>query len=166
MNVRDITNSDIQQILRLNEESVNYLSPLDAQKLSKLITQAKYYKLIIIENKVVAFILAFDQDADYDSPNYQWFKTRYNSFLYIDRIVVSIEYRRMGLADSIYNDIIAFANNCLYEYLTCEIDILPPNPGSIRFHDKHKFVEIGTQWLYNKEKQVSLRERKISRENN
>jgi uncharacterized protein len=161
MTIRNITPSEYQVILELNRISVNFLSPLDIDKLVKLLSEAKYHKVFLIEGKVAAFILAFDQKASYDSPNYLWFKERYSTFLYIDRIVVSDQHRRKGIADSLYNDIIEFAKTNNYPVLTCELDKIPPNPGSIHFHDKHKFVEVGTQWLYNGEKQVSLRERSI-----
>ena len=36
-----------------------------------------------------ALLLAFDQDADYDSPNFLWFRSRYSRFVYVDRIVVA-----------------------------------------------------------------------------
>jgi len=129
--------------------------------LNALINQAIFHKVVIIDEIVAAFILAFDQNADYDSQNYLWFKDRYTSFVYIDRIVVSSEHRRKGIADTIYREIIIFARTNDYDYLTCEIDIIPPNPGSIKFHEKYNFVEVGTHWLYKGEKQVSLRERKV-----
>jgi uncharacterized protein len=33
-------------------------------------------------------MLAFDQDADYDSPNFLWFRERLARFVYADRVVV------------------------------------------------------------------------------
>ena len=161
MTIRNITTSEYQVVLELNRISVNFLSHLNIDKLLILLSEAKYHKVFLIDEKVAAFILAFDQKASYDSPNYLWFKERYSTFLYIDRIVVSDQYRRKGIADDLYNDLIEFAKTNNYPVLTCEIDKIPPNPGSIHFHDKHEFVEVGTQWLYNGEKQVSLRERKI-----
>jgi predicted GNAT superfamily acetyltransferase len=43
-----------------------------------------------------AFLLALDQDADYDSPNFRWFSARYPRFVYVDRIVVASAARGRG----------------------------------------------------------------------
>jgi predicted GNAT superfamily acetyltransferase len=161
--IRDITVEDYPAILQMNEASVHYLSPLDRLRLEMLHQQARYHKVIEIENTLAAFMLAFDRDAKYDSPNYLWFRDRYSSFLYIDRVVVHEDFRRRGLADEFYCDLQVYALQHRYAYLTCEIDSQPPNLGSIRFHEKHQFVEVGTQWLYNGAKQVSLRERRLAK---
>ncbi len=43
-----------------------------------------------------ALLLAFDQAADYDSPNFLWFRERFPRFVYVDRIVVAGEARGRG----------------------------------------------------------------------
>jgi hypothetical protein len=40
--------------------------------------------------------------------------------------------------------------------VTCEYNLVPANEPSRRFHDKFGFREMGTQWLANGAKQVSL----------
>lgn len=162
MVISEITNKELPQILKINEASVNFLSPLNSDLLVELIKQGKYHKIVILDGKVVAFILTLEKDANYLSPNYLWFKNKYNTFLYVDRIVVAKEYRRQGIGDFIYSQVIEYASKNGFEYLTCEIDIEPPNPGSIKFHDKHKFVEVGKQWIYGGIKQVSLRTRTLA----
>ena len=37
-----------------------------------------------------AFLLAFDEASDYDSPNFLWFRERYPRFAYVDRIAVAL----------------------------------------------------------------------------
>ena len=41
---------------------------------------------------LVAFCIVFSQGSIYDSRNYQWFSQNYDSFVYMDRIVVSQNY--------------------------------------------------------------------------
>ena len=36
-----------------------------------------------------ALLLAFDQDATYNNPNFAWFKARFPRFVYVDRVVVA-----------------------------------------------------------------------------
>src|SRR4051812_2035101 len=49
--------------------------------------------------------LAMDQDADYASPNFQWFRARYPRFVYVDRIVVAPSARGRGYARLLYRDL-------------------------------------------------------------
>ena len=40
--------------------------------------------------------------------------------------------------------------------LTCEVNLKPPNDGSILFHEKYGFEQVGTQETDGGEKEVSL----------
>ena len=86
--LRDAEPGDFKQILLLNQASVHFLSPLTAQRLALLHGLADCHRVAEHDGRVSAFLLAFAQGADYDSPNYQWFAQRYERFLYVDRIVV------------------------------------------------------------------------------
>ena len=70
---RDATPDDFPAILALNAESVHFLSPLDAPRLQRLHAQAAYHRIVTAGGGVAAFLLAFREGADYDSPNYRWF---------------------------------------------------------------------------------------------
>ena len=159
--IRSAEPADFPSILELNAESVHYLSPLDIQGLGHLHSQAAYHKVVEVEGRVAAFLLAFREGADYDSPNYIWFSERYASFLYIDRAVVHKDQRRKGHAAALYDDFIGFAAGTGIDIITCEVDIQPPNTGSLHFHETYDFHEVGTQWLNGGRKQVSLREKRI-----
>ena len=157
--IRDAVPADFPAILELNFESVRFLSPLSPQRLDRLHRMAAYHKVIEHEGAVAAFLLAFREGADYDSPNYAWFGERYPEFLYIDRIVAAPAARGQGFAATLYEDIIAFASRAGALPLTCEFDLDPPNPDSMRFHARMGFHEVGTQWLYGGTKQVSMQAR-------
>src|SRR5438045_4014878 len=117
--IRDTVTSDFQAILALNAESEHFLSPMDADRLSLLHSHAVYHRVAEIGSKVAGFLLAFREGADYDSPNYRWFSNRYDSFLYIDRVVVSALYREKGLGSSLYQDLFAFAAQQEIATVTC-----------------------------------------------
>lgn len=159
--VRDATASDFPAILALNAESVQFLSPLDAERLQRLHVQAAYHRVIDLAGEVAAFLLVLREGADYDSPNYLWFTQRYARFLYIDRIVVDVRRHGQGLAAQLYDDLLAFAKTHGVAQLTCEFDLAPPNPASAKFHARYGFREVGTQWLGGGRKQVSLQARAI-----
>ena len=60
--------SDIEPaVLALNNEHAEELSWLEPERLSELVGQAFYARRI---GDLEAFLLAFDQEADYDSPNF------------------------------------------------------------------------------------------------
>ena len=87
--------------------------------------------------------MAFDQDADYDSPNYLWFRARYPRFVYVDRIVVAPAMRKRGLANRLYEDLFRVAKDASHDRVVCEVNSDPPNPASDAFHAALGFVEVG-----------------------
>ena len=161
--LRDARREDFAAILALNEESVRFTSPLSAERLDALHRVAAYHRVVEIDREAAAFLLAFREGAPYDSPNYLWFAERYPQFLYIDRIVVAPAQRGARLGIALYDDVIAFAAASRVPWLTCEFDVDPPNPASMRFHERMGFGEVGTQWLGGGKKRVSLQARAISR---
>ena len=155
--IRAFTPADYAAILRLNEESVHFLSPLSGQRLAHLHAQSAVHVVAEAQpGEVMAFLLAFREGADYDSPNYQWFASRYERFLYVDRVVVSSVSRAGGLGSRLYQQVFTQAAEQGVPLVTCEFDVEPPNPASERFHAKFGFVEVGRQSAAGGAKRVSL----------
>ena len=154
--IRDATSADHVAIVRLNLESEHLLSPLDAQRLAHLDQQAAYHRVIESDGEVIAFLLAFREDVPYDSPNYRWFAARYERFLYIDRIAVSASQQGRQLGRALYADLFAFARQHGIGTIACEFYVVPLNEASRAFHARHGFHEVGTQWVAEGKKQVSL----------
>ena len=73
-------------LLALNNEHAQELSWLEPARLQHLVEQSFLARRI---GNLEAFLLAFDQAARYDSPNFLWFCARYPRFVYVDRIVVA-----------------------------------------------------------------------------
>lgn len=94
-----------------------------------------------------AFIIAFDQDADYDSPNFLWFRDRYERFAYIDRIVVASSAHGQGLGRALYERLFAESKAAGYPCVLAEVNVNPPNPGSLAFHARMGFEAVGEQVL-------------------
>lgn len=153
---RDATPADFLRILALNEESVRFLSPLTPERLARLHGQSAVHRVVGIDGTIAAFLLAFREGADYDSPNYRWFAARYERFLYIDRVVVANVFQGRGLGALLYADLFDFARTSGARRVTCEFDVDPPNEASRRFHARHGFVEVGGQAVAGGKKTVSL----------
>jgi predicted GNAT superfamily acetyltransferase len=60
-------------IVCLNNANARDTSPLDADKLARMIAEARVATLV---DPGAAFLLAFDQSANYHSWNFMWFRQR------------------------------------------------------------------------------------------
>jgi predicted GNAT superfamily acetyltransferase len=156
MNSRHMTPADFAEVLALNEESVEYLSPLSYSQLEDLHRQSAFSRVVDVDGRVIAFILALGQGADYDSVNYQWFEKRYAEFLYVDRVVVSLDAHGNGAGSILYRQLFEHASRRRIPLVACEFDVEPPTPASERFHAKFGFVEVGRQLVAGGRKTVSL----------
>ena len=154
--IRPAELTDFAAILALNAASVHSLSPLSHERLEQLHEASALHLVVENDQKVVAFFLAMGENANYDSVNYQWFASRYRSFLYIDRIVVSQSARASGVGSRLYNYALDFAAKTGLDLLTCEFDVDPPNEVSERFHARFGFREVGRQRYGASKKQVAL----------
>ena len=165
MILRDANLSDFSQILKLNHESVHFLSPLTPEGLEHRHKEAAYHRVFEEGGKVIAFLLAFREGCGYGSPNYRWFSENFENFIYIDRVVVSLANRGRGIGPSLYADLFSFAARTNSVRVTCEFDIDPPNDISRRFHERYGFKEVGAQFVASGRKQVSLRAVSLPSEN-
>jgi predicted GNAT superfamily acetyltransferase len=129
-----------QRVLALNNEHARELSLLDADRLVELVGRAFLSRRI---GAVDAWLLAFDQDADYDSPNFLWFRLRYARFVYVDRIVVAAPARGRGHARRLYDALFHEARRAGHYRVVCEVNHEPPNPESDAFHAALGFSEVG-----------------------
>ena len=128
-------------LLTLNNAHAQELSWLEAERLQYLVREAFVARRI---GNLDAFLLAFDQDARYDSPNFIWFRARYPRFVYVDRIVVAPSARGRGCARRLYDDLFEHAVRAGHDRIVCEVNKTPPNPASDAFHAALGFVEVGT----------------------
>jgi hypothetical protein len=138
-------------LLALNNAHAQELSWLEPERLRHLVAEAFYARRI---GNLDAFLLAFDQDARYDSPNFLWFRDRYQRFVYVDRIVVASSARGLGCARRLYHGLFEQAVRAGHERVVCEVNSNPPNPGSDAFHAALGFVEVGSAAIHNGAKTV------------
>jgi hypothetical protein len=153
-----ITQDTEPGILALNNAHAVELSLLDAARLSVLVRRATYAGRI---GNVAAFMLAFDQDADYDSLNFLWFRARYRRFVYVDRVCVAATARRLGYAGRLYADLFARAAEAGHSLVTCEVNAEPPNPRSDAFHAALGFVAVGSETVPGSGKMVRYLQRTL-----
>jgi predicted GNAT superfamily acetyltransferase len=127
-------------LLALNNDHAVELSWADDAKLRNLVAIAF---LAGRAGFADALLIAFDQDAHYDSPNFLWFRSRYARFVYVDRVVTTPQARGRGLASTLYGRLIEQAIAANHERIVCEVNVDPPNPGSQALHRSLGFVPVG-----------------------
>lgn len=146
-------------LLALNNAHAQELSWLEPERLQHLVCESFYARRI---GDLDAFLIAFDQDARYDSPNFLWFRERYPRFVYVDRIVTAASARGRGYAQQLYFDLFEQAARAGHERVACEINLSPPNPGSDAFHAALGFAEVGSAAIHGGAKTVRYLARALS----
>jgi uncharacterized protein len=152
----DLAGADGEALLALNNAHAVALSWLDPERLAHLVSEAFVARRIGVAD---ALLLTFDQAADYDSPNFLWFRERYPAFVYVDRVVVADGARGRGLARRLYDDLFAAAKAAGHARIVCEVNSDPPNPASDAFHAALGFVAVGTAQIHGGKKTVTYLER-------
>jgi len=135
-----ILKSHHAKILRINEEFVHWLSPLDEDGLNDLLNLAHYKKQIHDADGV---LIGYAHDVDYDHKNLRWLRARFEKFFYIDRIILSSGAQGKGFGKKLYANFEAEAVKRGLPRLVCEVNVKPNNPGSHKFHDRLGFRAIG-----------------------
>lgn len=142
--VRDATTHDRAAVLGLNNAAVPHVNALTPDELDWLAREADYFRVAIRDDVMVGFVIAIRHGTAYWSRNYAWFGERFDAFLYLDRVVVAPATRRTGVGATLYADVERFARG-RWPRVTLEVNIEPPNPGSMAFHEVLGFREVGTR---------------------
>ena len=153
---RDINNNDFKEIIALNTRFDSYLSPLDNSKLIFLLKESSFTKSIRVKQKLIGFLITIPPHSVYNSINYNWFNKKYNSFIYIDRVCISIEFQRHGLGQYLYDKVKSNFRK-ITKRMVCEVNLFPRNKISESFHMRYGFKEVGKLKSKNSFKVVSLK---------
>jgi len=153
--IEKTSSSDLEKILILNQNALPAVSSVTLKEMQHFINIVEYFKTIKVNNKIAGFLIALTPGKDYQSVNYKWFEKKYDSFMYVDRIVISPIFQVKGLGTAFYNDLSNFSKR-IVPRITCEVNINPPNKESVLFHTKYGFKQVGTQFTDSGTKEVSL----------
>ena len=83
------------------------------------------------------------REANYDSPNFQWFQRGFDRFAYVDRIAIDERSRRQGVGEALYLTLEAWARHRGLKRIVCEVNLHPRNATSLAFHFAFGFREVG-----------------------
>lgn len=153
--IRSLDPADLESALAINEAAVPAVNSLTGERMAWFFENAPWLRCAVRDDEVLAILFGFFHGSGYTSENYQWFTQRYSRFAYVDRVAVSDSARRLGIASMLYEDFIAGMPADI-PVLTCEVNTLPPNPGSLRYHERQGFEIVGHQKTEGGAKEVAL----------
>ncbi len=157
--IRDLSSLDVTVMLPLNNAHGKETSTLDDASLTALLDMAFYARGI--DRGAIALLIALDHNASYGSPNFLWFKASRESFVYIDRIIVSSSARGQGIARLLYDDLFTAAKQAGHDRVVCEVNIEPANLVSAAFHAAMGFDGVGQTAIHNATKTVRYLEKTL-----
>jgi hypothetical protein len=158
--VRDAVAADHAAVLALNNSATPHVNELSARDFGWIVSHAEYFRVAEDAAGIAAFVIALRPGLDYWSLNYRWFSERGGEFLYLDRIVVHERARGTGVGRAMYDDLDRFASG-RWPRITLEVNLRPPNPGSLAFHERLGFTRVGVREEDGGTKAVALMERQI-----
>lgn len=134
-------------MFEINQANTPEVGSVDPDRLDFIVQESAIALGAVEAGEVVGFVLVLPPGSPYDSVNYRWFADRGDDIMYLDRVAVEAEHRGRGLGRSLYS---AVFDRISSEYpeiarLGLEVNVEPPNPGSMAFHLTLGFIEVGRQ---------------------
>lgn len=154
--IRDYQPADAAAVLFVNAANQPEVGPMDAAKLELLLTEALLVRVVEIAGAVQGVLILLQEGGTYASPNYAWFGARYPTFAYVDRIALNPAARGSGWGVALYEEALACATAKNKAALVAEVNTIPDNPRSLRFHAKFGFHEVGRERPYGGDEEVAM----------
>ncbi len=136
---------DVDDVLGLNERFVELLAPMARERLLEM-DDTSTVEVVRHDGRFAGFVVTAMSGSDFESENFAWFAERYDSYCYLDRIVIHEDARRVGLGRRVYDEIEARAARSV-PLLTLEVNIDPPNDPSLAFHAGRGFEAVGERFI-------------------
>ena len=159
--LRSYVEDDLGAVLALNNAAAPAVNELTSSDLEWF---AEISHLFLVsesgigeERQITGFLIGLlGPGVDYESINYNWFTSRYESFLYVDRVVVGESSWGQGNGRRFYEALAASGSD--QPVMCAEVNIKPRNDRSLIFHEKFGFIPVGEQDTEGGSKRVQLME--------
>jgi predicted GNAT superfamily acetyltransferase len=153
MNIRTLSPDDVEPMWSINEQGLPGTGQVSPQELVSLLDFATLSLGLFDRDTLLGFVICLPPGTAYGSLNYAWFNQRYDAFLYVDRVAVATDQRNKGIGSMLYEQVARHAGEQNIP-VAAEVNSEPPNPGSVRFHHRFGFEEVGV--LRHEEKAVTM----------
>jgi hypothetical protein len=146
MTIRPYRSQDFPRLFEINQDAVPGVGNETEESLLCWIGLSTCLVASDENDRAVGFITVMELgQPDYDSPNMRWFETYASetakSVVYVDRIAIMPAARGQKLGEALYDA--AFTQFADRDEIGCEVNTLPDNPGSHRFHKRLGFAQVG-----------------------
>ncbi len=154
--IRPYEARDQTAVLAINEANVPAVGRIDLAQLDQLVEEAQATLVVEVDQVVVGFMILLGPNATYASPNYAWFSASYESFTYVDRVALAESALGQGWGPALYRQFQQHAEARDSPVMCAEVNTVPPNPRSLRFHELFGFVEVERRKPYGPEEEVAM----------
>ncbi|HAE27353.1 MULTISPECIES: GNAT family N-acetyltransferase [Hyphomonas] len=159
--IRAYAPSDLPALHAINEQGVPGVSRETIKSLAKWLSLSECLVAVDDTGRPIGFLnLVPPGTAAYTSDNLRWFEARAGNANYVDRIAIDASARGQRIGEALYEAAFAACAG-RYDSIGCEVNRVPPNPGSLRFHKRLGFVEVGAQAFVPGKKEVIYLERAL-----
>ena len=142
--IRLYKDNDLAELHSINSAGEPGVGAATQDALVAIIKQGRCFVATDAHDKALGFLVLLPPGAAYASQNYKWFEDRYEDYIYVDRIAISPQVRGAGLGAALYAHAFKYYSGKAL-LIACEVNITPPNPGSMRFHERAGFKHVGEQ---------------------
>ena len=160
--LRPVSESDLPGVLALNNAAVPAVNELDAENVAWFSEHAAAFDVAVDGDGLVGFLIGLTEGSSYGSPNYGWFRERYERFVYVDRVVVAPRSRSQGVARRLYDRLAAVGATSGAPVMLAEVNLRPRNDVSLTFHERYGFRPVGEQDTEGGAKRVVMLERDLT----
>ena len=144
--VRDLEQPDLARILEINQANTPEVGSVDEDRMMFIVDESPIALVAAVDDVVAGFCLVLGAESTYDSVNSRWFTSRYHDFMYLDRVAVDAPFRGRGIGTLLYDEVdrrMSLRDRA--DHLALEVNVDPPNEGSLHFHAGRGFAEVGQQ---------------------
>jgi len=131
--------TDLDAVLRINADNVPAVGAADEELMGSLLAMSCTALVAVDGGRCAAFCIVLPENTEYGSPNYRYFAGLLPEFRYVDRIAVDSAARGRGIGAALHAEIVVRHPS---HAIALEVNVVPPNEGSMRFHLRQGFVEV------------------------
>lgn len=143
LTLRTIEPADLDALADLNDAAAPAVNALGRDGFATHVPACDLAITAADDEGPLGFLLALAPGSAYASENYRWFAAHEPGSLYVDRIVVAPRAHGRGIGRALYEAVDARARELGLGVVTCEVNVEPPNPASLAFHERLGFEPLG-----------------------
>ena len=137
--IRDLLPSDLDDAWRINQDNTPAVGDEPRDAMDAILAMCSVALAVDVGDELAGFCMVLPPGTAYDSPNYHYFCDRYDDFAYLDRVAFGAAHQGRGYGAALYREV---ERRVAAPLFALEVNIKPPNEGSLRFHRREGFVEV------------------------